>query len=395
MNEKPRADRYHIAIFGRRNVGKSSLLNTLIGQEVSIVSAVAGTTTDTVWKSVELPDIGAAVIGDTAGFDDEGMLGKMRVEATRKVLSRIDLAILLLGENSSDSAFEREWHAMLLGMNVPVVLVVAKGDLPGHNELCREWEKVMGCDVLSYSSVTGEGRMSLLGRTAKYYKADSNIDDITHSLVKPGDMVVLVMPQDKQAPKGRLIQPQVLTLRNLLDKHCIPLCCAPEELPALLGGLKKRPKLVITDSQVFSQVESIIPRDVMLTSFSILMARYKGDVETFCEGAKALSKIPANGKVLIAEACSHIPQNEDIGRVKLPRLLRKCLGDNLVIDIVSGNDFPENLESYDVVIHCGACMFNRRMVMSRVRQAKAQGVPITNYGIAIAVLTGIMDRVVV
>ena len=229
---------------------------------------------------------------------------------------------------------------------------------------------------------------------AEYYKKDENIDDITHSLVKAGDTVLLVMPQDAQAPQGRLIMPQVQTLRNLLDKHCLSFCCAPEELPQMLSALKEPPSLVITDSQVFAQVEKQIPPQSRLTSFSVLMARHKGDIESFRKGADALLALPADARILIAEACSHIPQNEDIGRVKLPRLLRKHFGDGITIDVVSGNDFPADLSSYNIVIHCGACMFTRRHVMSRLRQAKAQEVPITNYGIAIAALTGILPKVV-
>ena len=214
------------------------------------------------------------------------------------------------------------------------------------------------------------------------------------NLAKPGDVVVLVMPQDGSAPKGRLIQPQVQTLRNLLDKHCIPLCCAPEELPRLLQSLVAPPQLIITDSQLFAAVEKLTPPATKLTSFSVLMARHKGDIDAFCAGARALLSLPPTARILIAEACSHIPQNEDIGRVKLPRLLRSKLGESVHIDIVSGNDFPAKLAGYDIVIHCGACMFNRRAVLSRVRQAKVQGVPITNYGIAIAALTGILDKIV-
>ena len=253
----------------------------------------------------------------------------------------------------------------------------------------------MGSDVVPFSAVTGEGREALLERIARQYIQDDNLDDITHSLVKAGDVVVLVMPQDASAPKGRIIQPQVQTLRNLLDKHCIPLCCAPEELPQLLQSLVAAPQLIITDSQVFAQVEKMTPPGTRLTSFSVLMARHKGDIDAFRNGARALLALQPAARVLIAEACNHIPQNEDIGRVKLPRLLRSKLGDGLQIDVVGGNDFPEDLTGYDIVIHCGACMFNRRMVLSRVRRAKAQGVPITNYGIAIAALSGILDRVVV
>ena len=395
MTSVARSNRYHIAIFGRRNAGKSSLVNCIAGQDVSIVSDVAGTTTDTVWKNIELPGVGAAVIADTAGFDDEGELGSMRVDAARKVLGQADVAILLLGEYDGDAALEKQWLAQINEQQLPVIVVAGKCDNDGSAERIIAWQKALGCDVVPFSAVTGEGREALLERIARQYIQDDNLDDITHSLVKAGDVVVLVMPQDASAPKGRIIQPQVQTLRNLLDKHCIPLCCAPEELPQLLQSLVAAPQLIITDSQVFAQVEKMTPPGTRLTSFSVLMARHKGDIDAFRNGARALLALQPAARVLIAEACSHIPQNEDIGRVKLPRLLRKKLGEDLKIDVVGGNDFPEDLTVYDIVIHCGACMFNRRTVLSRVRRAKAQGVPITNYGIAIAALSGILDRVVV
>lgn len=394
MTETPRSNRYHIAVFGRRNVGKSSLVNCLAGQSVSIVSDVAGTTTDTVWKNIELPGIGAAVIGDTAGFDDVGTLGAMRVDAARRVLLRTDLAVILLGD-PDDAVLEKEWHKSITARHLPVILAVSKCDSDGSELRIKEWRAVFGDDVIPFSSVTGEGREALLEKMAQCSAQDENLDDITYTLVKKGDIVVLVMPQDSSAPKGRIIQPQVQTLRNLLDKHCMPLCCAPEELPQLLASLVAPPRLIITDSQVFAQVEKLTPAGTHLTSFSVLMARHKGDIEAFVEGVAALRSMPADGRILIAEACSHIPQNEDIGRVKLPRLLRNKFGNMVQIDIVSGNDFPEELGGYDLVIHCGACMFNRRMVMSRVRQAKAQGVPITNYGIAIAALNGILEKVTI
>lgn len=393
MTGTARSNRYHIAVFGRRNTGKSSLVNSLVGQDVSIVSDVAGTTTDTVWKNIELPGVGAAVIGDTAGFDDEGTLGTMRVDATRKVLSRADLAIILLGEPVGDVSLEKEWYAAAMAQQLPVILLAGKCDEQGSWARLEQWRTLFGEDVIPFSARSGEGRDALLAQMAKCCKTDDDLDDITYTLVKPGDIVVLVMPQDKSAPKGRLIQPQVQTLRNLLDKHCIPLCCAPEELSRLLGSLVAPPRLIITDSQVFAQVEKLTPEGTALTSFSVLMARHKGDIDAFLDGAKVLRSLPADGRVLIAEACAHVPQNEDIGRVKLPRLLRNKLGESLHIEVVSGNDFPADLSGYDIVIHCGACMFNRRTVMSRVRQTKAQGVPITNYGIAIAALTGILDRV--
>ena len=392
MSETARSNRYHIAVFGCRNAGKSSLVNSLVGQDVSIVSPVAGTTTDTVWKNIELPGIGAAVIADTAGFDDDGELGAMRVEASRKVLERADLAIMVLGDGETEH--EKAWHDDIARRQLPLLLVAGKCDTQGSEERIKRLQKAFGA-VVPFSAVTGEGRDELLAQMASMYSHDDNLDDITYSLVEHGDIVVLVMPQDASAPKGRLIQLQVQTLRNLLDKHCIPLCCAPEELPRLLQSLVSPPRLVITDSQVFAQVCDMVPRGTRLTSFSVLMARHKGDIDTFIEGARALGMMPANARILIAEACSHIPQNEDIGRVKLPRLLRKKIGEELVIDIVSGNDFPADITGYDLVIHCGACMFNRRMVLSRIRQARAQGVPITNYGIAIASLNGILEKVTI
>ena len=391
MSDTARSSRVHIGIFGRRNVGKSSLVNTLAGQAVSIVSDVAGTTTDVVWKNIELPGIGAAVLGDTAGYDDVGELGAMRVETAKKILSRIDLALLILNGNPTDCELEKEWIAMFDKSGVPFVAVLGRCDEVNN---VKEWKKVLNNDVIAFSSVTNKGKEEVLLAMASALQGNRNTDDITYGLVSSGDIVVLVMPQDAQAPKGRLIQPQVQTLRNLLDKHAIPLCCTPEELPTLLASLNSAPSLIITDSQVFAQVEKLKPENCRLTSFSVLMARHKGDIDVFRKGAETLMSLPNNAKILIAEACSHIPQNEDIGRVKLPRMLQNRFGDGLSITVVSGNDFPEDLSPYNLVIHCGACMFTRRHVMARVHQAVEQNVPITNYGIAIATLTGIVDKVV-
>lgn len=393
MNNTARSNRYHIGIFGRRNAGKSSLINCITGQETSIVSDVAGTTTDTVWKNIELPGIGAAVLADTAGYDDCGELGEKRVERTRQAVARIDLALLLLDGTPADATLEKEWMEYFSTLNIPVIFLLGKCDRPENIALKEAWEHQLGTKVIPISAKSGKGKEELLACMAQIYKSGDNVNDITQNLVKTGETVVLVMPQDAQAPQGRLIQPQVQTLRNLLDKHCLALCCAPEELPQMLDSLRTPPSLIITDSQVFPQVEKLAPKESKLTSFSILMARHKGDIDTFVEGAKVFKCMPSDGHILIAEACSHIPQNEDIGRVKLPRMLRKKFGESITIDIVSGNDFPEDLSPYNLIIHCGACMFTRRHVLTRIRQAKAQNIPITNYGIAIAALTGISDKV--
>ena len=393
MAETARSNRVHITFYGRRNVGKSSLVNILCGQEVSIVSDIAGTTTDVVWKNIELPGIGAAVIGDTAGYDDAGELGVMRVGVTRRTMAKSDVAVIVLHGNPDDSSLEREWKKLLDQYEIPVIFLVSKYDDGDVEALASRWADVLGETVLHLSSCNLDGCRILVDKLAECITRNDVADDMTHSLVKAGDLVVLVMPQDTQAPKGRLIQPQVMTIRNLLDKHALPLCCAPEEFPRLLASLVSPPSLVITDSQLFPTVEKLVPKQSRLTSFSVLMARHKGDVDIFRRGAEKMLSLTSGSRILIAEACSHIPQNEDIGRVKLPRMLRDRLGEDIVIDIVSGNDFPEELAGYDLVIHCGACMFTRRHVMHRIRQASLQGVPITNYGIAIAALTGILDRV--
>lgn len=393
MSDTARSNRYHIGIFGRRNAGKSTMLNALTGQDVSIVSDVAGTTTDTVWKNIELPGIGAAVIGDTAGFDDEGALGAMRNERTRRAAQQVDMAVVLVSGEPEDASLEIEWRDFFRKADIPVIFIYNR--FGGEHKCTDAWREILGEEVYPVSAKEGEGIDILLEKMAALYKSDDNLDDITYSLAKKEDIVVLVMPQDAQAPKGRLIQPQVLTLRNLLDKGALALCCTPEELPRMLDSLTAPPSLIITDSQVFAQVQALTPKESKLTSFSVLMARHKGDIETFCSGAKALLSLPKNGRVLIAESCSHIPQNEDIGRVKLPRMLRKKFGEELEITVVSGNDFPEDLTPYDIIIHCGACMFTRRHVLSRVRRAKAQNIPITNYGIAIAALTGIFDKITI
>ena len=392
--QSPRGLRTHIAVVGRCNVGKSSLVNALAGQSVAIVSDVAGTTTDAVSKSMELRSLGAVVLTDTAGFDDLSPLGKQRVAESRRVAEKCDMAIVVCNENG-DYTVEQEWVAEFDGKGVPVVVVLTKSDqIADAESAVKGVENALGRSVVTVSATSGEGIEALLEALQRALPNEGRERTITGNLVEAGDVVVLVMPQDKSAPKGRLILPQVQTIRELLDKRCIPVCCQPEELESALAELSRSPKLVITDSQAFACVAPLVPDGVALTSFSVLMACYKGDVEAFVEGAKTIDGLTENSRVLIAEACSHAPTNEDIGRVKLPAMLRRKVGAGLRVDVVGGNDFPDDLSPYDLVIHCGACMFTRRTVLSRLERSKAQSIPMTNYGIAIAHLTGIIGRVV-
>lgn len=384
------SERVHIAFFGRCNSGKSSLLNALTGQEVSIVSDIPGTTTDSVTKNMELPGVGAVVLIDTAGIDDCTDLGIQRVKQTRKVLQKTDIAILILDDE--DLSIEKEWLSIFENHKIPVIPVISKSDVfknsfAGEDDI----EAVSSMKPIRVSAFTKQGINGLIKAIASTVDAEKRL--ITAGLCESGDVVLLVMPQDAQAPKGRLIKPQVETLRELLDRGCIAMCCSVEGLTPALMAMAQPPKLIITDSQVFARVNELKPEESMLTSFSVLFARYKGDIKEFVSGAKNMMNLPPEAKILIAEACTHVPQNEDIGRVKLPDMLRKRLGKQLTIDVVGGNDFPDDLTGYDLVIHCGACMFNRRHVLTRVAQAQEQNVPITNYGIAIAALSGILDKV--
>ena len=398
--QTPSSHRVHIAFFGRCNSGKSSLINALTGQEVAIVSEMAGTTTDSVLKPIELPGVGATILIDTPGLDDNTPLGNQRKAQSLKALDKTDIAVVLFHDD--DTSIEVALIAQLSARKTPIIGVISKCDtMQNRASLAAKINDIIGSEPIALSTTTREGIEQLLARLASLSQQETRL--ITEGLCSAGDMVVLVMPQDAQAPKGRLIKPQVEVLRELLDRGCNTLCCTPEGLKASLNTLNTPPQLIITDSQVFASVNEIVEeyrqqmerhQYPLLTSFSILFARYKGDINTFIEGGKKLLSLTPSSRILIAEACSHIPQNEDIGRVKLPRMLRRRIGDSLTIDIVGGNDFPTDLSQYDFVIHCGACMFNRRLVMSRVAQAQAQNIAITNYGIAIATLTGIIDKVV-
>lgn len=390
MNSTPHSERTNIAIFGRCNSGKSSLVNALTGQDVAIVSDKVGTTTDPVVKAMEITGVGACVIIDTAGIDDDSALGRERVARSRKILERTDVAVLLFTEDEPE--VEIEWLKDILGQKIAVVAVLSQCDRIAEPEaVAANIEKRCGVKPICISSLTGEGLEELRAALLRLTSQQEQL--LTEGFCEAGDTVLLVMPQDEQAPKGRLIKPQVQTIRELLDRGCNALCCTAEGMESALKALADAPRLIITDSQVFDRVYQLKPEASVLTSFSVLFARYKGDIDLFVEGADKLLSLSPTAHILIAEACTHTPQHEDIGRVKLPRLLHRKLGEELKIDIVGGADFPEDLTPYDLVIHCGACMFNRRHVMSRVGRAKDQGVAITNYGIAIAALTGILERV--
>ena len=368
-----KSSRVHIAILGNCNSGKSSLINALTGQNTAIVSSIAGTTTDPVSKAVELTGVGAALLIDTPGCDDNTPLASQRAEQAERVLAKSDIAVVLL-------PVSKEFEAKIAALEIPTIWVASKADIsPAPTDTNRE--------VIAISSHTGEGLDALRKAIAAAVTEDNRL--ITEGICSSGDCVMLVMPQDGSAPKGRLIKPQVEVIRELLDRGCMPICCTPDSMAAALATLAAPPKVIITDSSAFAAVKALQPQGTALTSFSILFARYKGDIELFKQGAQVLLSLPPTAHILIAEACSHTPQSEDIGRVKLPRLLKKRLGEGVVIDIVGGEDFPQQLTEYDLIIHCGACMFNRRYVLSRVAKAKAQGVPMTNYGLAIAALLGI------
>ena len=393
LNNTPSANRLHIALFGRRNSGKSSLINALTGQDTALVSDIPGTTTDPVSKAMELHGIGPCVLIDTPGFDDEGTLGEMRIERTLKAIERTDIALLLCEEK--DLQMEKVWMQQLKSKNIPVILILNKADIRENtSSIVAQIESELQQKPIAISAKEKQGMEEIRVAILEKLPQDFEQPSITGNLVGENDLVLLVMPQDIQAPKGRLILPQVQTMRELLDKKCLIMSCTTDKLAQTLQALAYPPKLIITDSQVFKTVYEQKPKESMLTSFSVLMAGYKGDIRQFIEGASAIDSLTENSRVLIAEACAHAPMTEDIGRVKIPRLLLKKIGEGLQIDMVSGSDFPKDLSTYDLIIHCGACMFNRKHVMNRLESASTQRVPMTNYGITLAHLMGILDKIV-
>lgn len=397
----PNANRLHIALFGKRNSGKSSLINALTGQDTALVSDTPGTTTDPVQKAMEIHGIGPCLFIDTPGFDDEGELGNRRIERTWKAVEKTDIALLLCAGGSSaeetgepDFTEELHWLEQLKAKNIPTILLINKADIRKNTaSLAIRIKETFGSQPIPVSAKEKTGIELIRQAILEKLPEDFDQQSIAGNLVTEGDLVLLVMPQDIQAPKGRLILPQVQTMRELLDKKCLIMSCTTDKLRETLQALSRPPKLIITDSQVFKTVYEQKPEESRLTSFSVLFAGYKGDIRYYVKSASAIGSLTESSRVLIAEACTHAPLSEDIGRVRLPHLLRKRIGEKLSIDIVAGTDFPQDLTPYSLVIHCGACMFNRKYVLNRIERARLQNVPMTNYGVAIAFLNGILNQI--
>jgi len=392
MQSTPKSLRLHIGLFGRRNVGKSSLLNAITRQQVSIVSEQAGTTTDPVEKPMELLPLGPVQFVDTAGVDDEGALGELRISRTKAIFERVDLGVLVT-EAGAWGPFEEGLLAELQGRRVPTLVVFNKQDLKDSTPEERTALEARGVSVVSVSATSGAGIPDL--REGLLRLAPGDFFDnrrLVSDLVPPGEMALLVVPIDKEAPKGRLILPQVMAIRDLLDGESMSLVCQERELKRALAGLSKAPALVVTDSQAFLKVAADVPKEVPMTSFSILMARFQGDLVEQVRGTLGIERLKGGDTVLIAETCSHHPIGEDIGRVKIPRWLTQYVGAKLEFAHIQGRDFPQDLSPYRLIVHCGNCTGNRREMLSRLHRAREAGVPLTNYGLTIAYSLGILER---
>lgn len=409
LNATPSSERIHIGFFGRRNAGKSSLVNAVTGQELAVVSDVAGTTTDPVRKAMELLPLGPVVIIDTPGLDDEGALGELRVKKTEAILKEVNLAVVVADCACGLQTEDEELIALLEEQKIPYIIAMNKADLAEGNENeempLRADIKALSTEdaampeqrsseekMLYVSTLTGYNIHLLKDKIATLGKTQLPERRLVSDLIAPGDVVVLVVPIDEAAPKGRLILPQQQTIRDILDAGAISVVCKDTELEATLQKLGGKPKLVITDSQVFGKVSEIVPEDVLLTSFSILFARYKGNLETLVSGAKVLDNLLDGDKILMAEGCTHHRQCGDIGSVKIPALIRRTCGKDMEFALCSGNDFPENLEEYALIIHCGGCTLTEQMMQRRLQACKEKQVPVTNYGMALAHMNGILAR---
>ncbi|HNY10315.1 MAG TPA: [FeFe] hydrogenase H-cluster maturation GTPase HydF [Candidatus Wallbacteria bacterium] len=391
LNQTPTANRLHIAIFGKRNVGKSSLINAITNQNAAIVSDHAGTTTDPVYKAMEILPIGPVVLIDTAGIDDAGELGELRIKKTREVISKTDIALVVITPEGY-TRFDEEIIAALKENETRFLIVINKIDMTTPDpDLIREMND-LGYTFAMVSALKKEGISELknliISTSPKNFEQPSIIGD----LVKPGETVVLVIPIDTGMPKGRLILPQVQTIRDILDSDALAYVVKERELRWALSNMKQKPKLVVTDSQAFMKVSADTPPDILLTSFSILFARYKGDLMKLVNGAKTLKNLKPGDRVLISEACTHHQQPDDIGKVKIPRWIRQHIEEKVEFDFCSGHDYPENVTDYKLIVHCAGCVLNRKEMISRIDAAEIKGVPIINYGVTIAHIHGILDR---
>ena len=388
MNDTPSGERLHIALFGRRNAGKSSVINAITGQDLAVVSDVKGTTTDPVQKAMELLPLGPVVMIDTPGLDDEGQLGELRIKKAYQVLNKTDIALLVIDSQSGHSQEDDRILQRIKDKNIPYIIVMNKADIASDNFK----NSTLPENTIAVSAVTGYHINELKEMIARQIKPSDNGARIVSDLIHPGDIVILVVPIDKAAPKGRLILPQQQTIRDILDTRAITMVCQNTDLAQTLDSLKKPPVMVITDSQVFGEVSKVVPAGIPLTSFSILFARYKGNLAQAVKGVASLKTLKDGDKVLIAEGCTHHRQCNDIGTVKIPKFLAKCTGKQLNLEFCSGTEFPEDLTQYRLVVHCGGCMLNEREMKYRLRCAADENAPVTNYGILIAYATGILKR---
>ncbi|MCL6604958.1 MAG: [FeFe] hydrogenase H-cluster maturation GTPase HydF [Paenibacillus sp.] len=404
LNDTPRSSRLHIAIFGRRNAGKSSIINAITKQEIAVVSPIKGTTTDPVYKSMELLPLGPVVFIDTAGLDDEGELGELRKKKTLEVLNKTDIALIVIDTTCGVTSFDHQIAKIVRSKNIPILGILNKIDLLNYTSsttfedlagYVKKSEEELGFKVIPVSAIEQQQGISELKKALIAAVPDE--DDkfrIVGDLLSPGDLVVLVVPIDKAAPKGRLILPQQQTIRDIIESDAIAVVTKEYELKETLASLGKKPRLVITDSQVFLKVAADTPKDIPLTSFSILFARNKGDLEEMVRGARAIDRLQDGDRVLIAESCTHHQQPDDIGKVKIPRWIRQATGKQIEFDFANGMTFPDNVKDYSLIVHCGGCMMNRRQMLWRVEQAVQAGVPMVNYGVAIAHVQGILERAI-
>lgn len=393
LNQTPISNRLHIAIFGQTNAGKSSLINAITAQEIALVSEVRGTTTDPVYKAMELLPLGPVMMIDTAGLNDSSQLGDLRKKKTIEVLNKTDVAIVVIDSSAEDLHFEKALIQTIQNKKITVIGVLNKTDIRPINKVRQnQLSSTLGIPLIALSANTGEGIKTLKEHLAKSVPVDEDRFKIVGDLIHPGDLVVLVTPIDKAAPKGRLILPQQQTIRDILESDAIAVVCKEHELRETLTKLGTKPKMVITDSQAFLKVAADTPKDIPMTSFSILFARHKGDLMQLVKGARAIEVLRDGDKVLVSEGCTHHRQSDDIGTVKIPRWLRQMTGKELTFDYVSGSSFTESAKDYALVIHCGACMLNKKAMAHRLETVDSFGVPIVNYGVMIAYVHGILDR---